>query len=92
MFDADPFGALPEAAGEFSGEVAMGFAAEEAQHVWAFEMRRGVLDQGGIDRGERLGVAEHQVSGPFALLKMHPCSGLSVRAMASRPRFQPILS
>lgn len=68
MFDADPFGALPEAAGELSGEVAMSFAAEEAQHVWAFEMRRGVLDQGGIDRGERLGVAEHQISGPFALI------------------------
>ena len=68
MFDADPFGALPEAAGEFSGELVMGFAAEEAQHVWAFEMRRGVLNQGGIDCGERLRVAEHQISGRFALI------------------------
>ena len=66
MFDAQTF-VTSEVAGNFTIEIAVDAAAEEAQHISAFTDQHRMLEQAGIELRQRVRVTKHDVGGNFSL-------------------------
>src|SRR5262249_27682095 len=67
MFDVNTFHAVLDIANNLAGEARINAPAQESEYIPAVEMGDRVVDQSGINAGQRLGIVEQHIGSIFAV-------------------------